>query len=192
MAEFGRRRLPRRSLIRVAVGALAIVAPLARSPRARGESATPVPRWGPPEAPGSTPLSLAIRNDGPADRLLGGDTPAARSVRPYALDGDELIPLAEGILIPADSFVTLDQWTDHLRLDDVTRQLTQGETFSLTLRFERAGAATIAVRVRRRVDAAGLPPIPSLVVGDLTISAAGVIPAPGPHPTPVADATPRF
>jgi hypothetical protein len=56
--------------------------------------------------------------------------------------------------------------------------LVQGETFRLTLRFERAGDVTVMARVRRRVDAAGTAPLPEVSVGALTIALASAPPAP--------------
>jgi hypothetical protein len=56
----------------------------------------------------------------------------------------------------------------------------QGETFALTLRFERAGYVTVIARVRGRVDASGIEPLPELTLGDLTFSLGSAPPALGP------------
>jgi hypothetical protein len=52
----------------------------------------------------------------------------------------------------------------------------------LTLDFERAGQIAVTVRVRRKVDAAGVPPIPPVAVGDLAISLVSAPPAPAATP----------
>lgn len=50
-------------------------------------------------------------------------------------------------------------------------------TFPLTLHFARAGEATVAARARRRVEVAGLPTLPPMSLGDLTIALASAQPA---------------
>lgn len=65
------------------------------------------------------------------------------------------------------------------------RDLAQGETFPLTLRFARAGEMTVTARVRRKVDAAAVSPVPTVVSGDISVSLASAPPAPAA--TPAAD-----
>ena len=68
---------------------------------------------------------------------------------------------------------------DHLALVGLRRPLAQGETFPLTLRFAQAGEVTVAGRVRRRLDAAGVAPIPPATAGSLTVTLVSAPPAPG-------------
>jgi len=75
--------------------------------------------------------------------------------------------------------ITLEPGKSHLALFGVQTDLIQGETFPLTLRFERAGEMTVIARVRRRVDAAGVAPLPEVSLGNLTIALASAPPAPG-------------
>jgi copper(I)-binding protein len=130
------------------------------------------------------PVSLLIRNDGDEDdRLLGGSTPIAESValrRTLLAHGrPTLASIPGGIAIPAGAALNLEPGKSHLALLGLRTSLVQGETFPLTLRFERAGEVTVTARVRRRVDAAGIAPLPEVSVGDLTITLASAPPASG-------------
>jgi periplasmic copper chaperone A len=129
------------------------------------------------------PVSISIRNNGDLDdRLLGGSTPVARcvGVRRVILSRGrrETSPFPEGIVIPAGAMITLEPGKSHLALFGLQTDLVQGETFPLTLRFERAGEVTVCARVRRRVDAAGVAPLPEVSLDDLTIALASAPPAP--------------
>jgi copper(I)-binding protein len=132
------------------------------------------------------PDLLVIQNDSDEDdRLLGGTTPVARCVgvrRTYLENGRrESAPVLEGIVIPAESITTLEPGKSHLAMYGLRMALAQGETFPLTLRFERVGEVTVIARVRRRVDAAGIVPLPEVSLGQLTVSHASAPPAPGPQ-----------
>lgn len=134
------------------------------------------------EMPGAAPLSLLMQNHGRVDdRLLGGSTAAADRVDFHDSQLDhgvrQMLPTAEGITIPAGGTLILEPASDHLMLVGLREDLIQGQTFPLTLRFARAGEVTVTVRVRRKVDAAGLPPIPPATAGALTISLTSVPPA---------------
>jgi copper(I)-binding protein len=136
----------------------------------------------PVEASSAVPISLVIRNEGDQhDRLLGGHTPAAARVEVHRtrLDaGDRVMEVApDGIAIPAGETLTLEPGHNHLMLLGLQVGLVQGETFPLTITFDRAGEVTVMVRVRRRVDASGLTPFPPVVVGELSISLASAPPA---------------
>ena len=129
------------------------------------------------------PVSVVIKNDGDADdRLLGGSTPVAQCVgvrRAFLVHGRrQTAPVPEGIVIPAEATITLEPGKSHLALFGLRADLVQGETFPLTLRFERAGEVTVIARVRRRADAPGTAPLPEASVGDLTITLASASPAP--------------
>ena len=139
---------------------------------------------------GAVPISLAIQNAGDEDRLLSGATPIASHVTLHQtrlVDGRrEMAPVLDGIGIPAGETLYLEPAASHLMLIGLCADLVQGQTFPLTLRFERAGEVEVTVRVRRKVDAAGVAPIPPVVAGELHISLASAPPAPAstPHPNP--------
>ena len=140
------------------------------------------PAW---QVADGVPVSLSIRNDGDAnDRLLGGSTPVARSVEPrrtFLIHGRrESSPILDGIVIPAGATITLEPGKSYLALYGLQADLVQGQTLPLTLRFERAGEVTVVARVRLRVDAAGIAPLPQASAGDLTISLVSASLAPGP------------
>jgi periplasmic copper chaperone A len=140
------------------------------------------PAW---EIADGVPVSLSIRNDGDEDhRLLSGTTPVAQYVavrRSFLVHGrPETAPVPDGIVIPAHATIMLEPGKSHLALIGLRTDLVQGETFPLTLRFERAGEVTVTGRVRRRVDAASIVPLPEVSLGDLTITLVSARPAPGP------------
>lgn len=167
-------------------GALAVE--VAGAPGA--EPATPVAVAGTPqtvfgsgEMPGAVAVSLRIENRGTRhDRLRGGSTLLATDVEPHRtrlVAGQRVMEaIPEGIVIPPGSTLTLEPGSSHLMLVDLQRALVQGQTFPLTLDFERAGEVMVTVRVRRKVDAAGVPAIPPVEVGGLTIALASAPPAP--------------
>jgi copper(I)-binding protein len=138
------------------------------------------------EMPEGVPVSLWIQNDSDEeDRLLGGSTPLAQCVelrRAFLVNGRrETAPVPEGIVIPAQTIMTLEPGKSHVALVGLRTDLVQGETFPLTLRFERAGEVTVTARVRRRVDAAGITPLPEDSLGEFTIADASAPSAPGPQ-----------
>jgi periplasmic copper chaperone A len=138
-----------------------------------------------PQISDGVPISLSIQNDSDEeDRLLGGSTPVAQCVavrRALPVNGRrETAPSLEGIVIPAQATITLEPGTSHLALYGLQTDLVQGDAFALTLHFERAGDVTVISRVRRRVDAAGIAPLPEASLGDLTIALVSAPPASGP------------
>lgn len=55
---------------------------------------------------------------------------------------------ADNLVIPAQSTVRLEQGGFHVMLMQLTRQLTEGDSFELTLTFEKEGDITVEVPVR--------------------------------------------
>ena len=150
-------------------------------------SATPRPAAPGVELPGAVPVAVLIQNTGVEDdRVRGGSTPIAERVelhRTRLVAGQrEMQSLPEGIAIPAESTLVLELGASHPMLVGLRRDLVQSDTFPLTLSFDRAGEVTVTARVRRKVDAAGVPPIPPVVAGDLSISLASAPPAPAATP----------
>ena len=167
--------------------AAALAVPVAGAPGA--QPATPTVLTGTPQGEGggemlgAVPVSLHIENSGDQDdRLRGGSTLVATRVESHGtrlVAGQRVMEaLPAGIVIPAGRTVTLEPGGSHLMLVGLRRALVQAETFPLTLDFERAGEVTVTVRVRRKVDAAGVAPIPPVGAGDLTVSLASAPPAP--------------
>jgi len=181
---------PRRASRRALAAALALT--WGRS--AAGQQATPMPV----AATLGVPVSLTVANAGDADdRLIAASSPVADRVELRTNEGYGAerrdAPLPDGISIRAGATVILEPLGDHLALVGLRRPLAQGETFPLTLRFAHAGEVTVTGRVRRKLDAAGVAPIPPAAAGALTVSLVSAPPAPGPHATLEATpaATPR-
>lgn len=158
----------------------------------RAAPATPTPAAdNGAETPGEIPVSMTLRNLGASDDvLLAATTPVADQVSLHAshlVSGvRQMTPAPHGITIPAGATVGMEPGHAHLMLVGLRQDLHQGDTFPLTLRFADAGEVTITVRVRRKLDAAGLTPIPPVAIGDLTISLVSAPPA-----AALAQTTPR-
>jgi copper(I)-binding protein len=135
------------------------------------------------ETPGNVPVSMLVRNVGSLDDvLLGASSPIADRVElhhsPLVAGVRVMEPLNEGVIIPAGSMTIFEPESDHLMLIGTRQPLVQGDRFPITLRFQRAGEVSVTGRVRRKVDAAGVTPIPPVTAGDLEISLVSAPPAP--------------
>ena len=101
---------------------------------------------------------LTIANTGAADRLLGGATPAARSVEVHTHVDERglqrMVRLAE-LGLPAGETVRLTPGGLHLMLVDVAAPLAAGASVTLSLRFAAAGTLELEVPV---VDARASSP----------------------------------
>jgi copper(I)-binding protein len=133
----------------------------------------------------AVPVALVIHNSGNVeDRLLGGDTTVAERVDLHHTRLNhgrrEMLNSPDGLAIPGGATAVFESGSDHVMLVGLQTDLVQGESFPLTLHFAQAGDVTVAARVRRKVDAAGIIPIPPVVAGDLSVSLASAPPA-GTH-----------
>jgi len=151
---------------------------LAGAPTPSRAQDTATPAATPAVFPTTAVVYLTVANGGErADRLLGGETTAARAVE---LAGGMLgmQPRPEGIEIPAGETVAFDPSGDQVMLVDLMAALTDGATYDLLLRFEIAGEVTVPVQVRAQAEAKADAPAPEPVTaGDLTISDAWTRPA---------------
>lgn len=96
---------------------------------------------------------VTIENRGSADdRLLSVETEVAGApqLHEHAMqDGVMRMRQVEGgIPIPAGETVVLEPGGYHMMLMGLNRHLVEGESFKITLRFERAGAVELSVPVR--------------------------------------------
>jgi copper(I)-binding protein len=96
---------------------------------------------------------LRIINSGQnPDRLLGGRTPRAGRVEIHRMEMQGEImtmrPVAGGLEIRPGDSLTLEPGGFHLMLADLATPLSEGETIPVTLRFEKAGEATLDFVVR--------------------------------------------
>jgi len=108
--------------------------------------------WIRPAAAGQTTAAYLVVEGGAADdRLLGGSFADAARVELHetVLEGDmaRMVPRPEGLVVPAGGELVLAPRGAHLMLIDLRRDLAEGETVTMTLAFEGAGARTVEAEV---------------------------------------------
>ena len=84
------------------------------------------------------------------DRLVGASTPAAGRVELHTmqLDGDVMrMRRVDAIELPAGQAVELKPGGLHLMFFDLKAPLKAGESFPLTLQFDKAGTQTVQMKV---------------------------------------------
>jgi copper(I)-binding protein len=96
---------------------------------------------------------LTIKNTGDVpDRLLSliADIAGHTSIHQMSMsDGMmQMRELTDGLAIPAQGSVTLEPQSYHLMFEDLKRPLKQGETFSGTLTFDKAGPVSVTFDVK--------------------------------------------
>jgi copper(I)-binding protein len=109
--------------------------------------------WARATPPGVTTAAayLTVTNDGPADRLLGAESPAARQVLLHTEveeHGMQHMRQLDSLQVPAHGNVELAPGRMHLMLVGIAAPLKPDTTIKVTLRFEKAGDVTIDVPVR--------------------------------------------
>ena len=92
-----------------------------------------------------------------ADRLVSLSTPVAKKAELHTMSMQGMVmkmrPLSE-LDIPARQPVTLKPGGDHIMLMGLNQPLRAGQTFPLTLDFEKAGSRTVTVTVEKAGAAA--------------------------------------
>ena len=87
-----------------------------------------------------------------ADRLVSLSTPVAKKAELHTMSMQGMVmkmrPLS-GLDIPAGQPVTLKPGGDHIMLIGLDQPLRAGQTFPLTLDFEKAGPRTVTVTVEK-------------------------------------------
>jgi len=87
-----------------------------------------------------------------ADRLISAASPVAKKVELHTMEMAGMVmkmrPIA-GLDIPADQLVTLKPGGEHIMLIGLQHPLREGQTFPLTLNFEKAGARTVTVAIEK-------------------------------------------
>lgn len=180
-------------MLSLCAAGMALLTTLALTPGTRaldhGDDATPQasPQAAGHDSPvmsGTGAAYLVIRNAGAEDDwLTGGTTAVAETVEVHEVSDEggvmKMTPLTNGLVIPAGDEETLAPGGYHIMLFGLTQDLTNGKTYDLTLRFERAGEVTVPVTVRPRAELAeGMLPAAPVVVGELTLEDAWSRPAP--------------
>jgi hypothetical protein len=87
-----------------------------------------------------------------ADRLVSASSPAAKKVELHTMSMQGMVmkmrPLA-GLDVPAGQPVTLKPGGDHIMLLGLDHPLREGQSFPLTLTFEKAGPREVTVAVEK-------------------------------------------
>jgi copper(I)-binding protein len=100
----------------------------------------------------NTAIYLVIENEGSADRLIGASaTGIANSIELHETreeGGRMRMQPVEGWATTSEEALALEPGGKHLMVLGVSKQLAQGDTFEVTLTFERAGAVVAPVQVR--------------------------------------------
>ncbi len=98
---------------------------------------------------------LTVVNNGVADRLLSATSPVAESVQLHSMrmEGDVMrMRKVDAIELPPGKTVELRPGGLHLMLVGLRTPLAPGETFPMTLRFEKAGEVKVDVKVEAAVS----------------------------------------
>jgi copper(I)-binding protein len=87
-----------------------------------------------------------------ADRLLSASSPVAKKAEVHTMEMAGMVmkmrPIA-ALDIPAGSPVALKPGGEHIMLIGLQHPLVEGQSFPLTLNFEKAGARTVTVAVEK-------------------------------------------
>ena len=87
-----------------------------------------------------------------ADRLLSASSPVAKKAEVHTMEMAGMVmkmrPIA-ALDIPAGSPVALKPGGEHIMLIGLQHPLVEGQSFPLTLNFEKAGARTVIVAVEK-------------------------------------------
>jgi copper(I)-binding protein len=103
-----------------------------------------------PGAAHSGVVYLTLHDKGAADRLIGVSTPVAGMAMLHESileSGVERMRMLDALPLPAGGTVTLHPHGLHIMLTDLKHSLERGESFPLTLTFEKAPPVTVTVPV---------------------------------------------
>jgi len=106
-------------------------------------------RASPKGAPNGVSYVTLVNKGADADRLIGAASPVAETIQIHeekTEGGVSRMRQLEAIDLPAGSTVTLKPSGIHLMMK-LKQQLQEGQTFPLTLTFERAGVIEVTVKI---------------------------------------------
>jgi hypothetical protein len=118
--------------------------------------------WARPTPPNARAAAIyvTVTDHGAPDRLVGVSTPVAGTAGLHETihDGNvmKMRPVAGGLAISAAAPISLAPGGYHIMLTDLKRPLAGGESFPLSLRFEKAGTVETTVTVRAAGGAAAM------------------------------------
>jgi copper(I)-binding protein len=147
-------------IVRCAAAVLALLLPAA----AMAESVIVSQPWARASIIASRPGAVYLAIESPkADRLTGITTPVANEAMIHAVeeeqDGISRMVHVPALELPAGGRLRLEPGGTHIMLTGLHAKLVEGESFPMTLTFEQAPEATVAVPVlgiaAQRSDEAG-------------------------------------
>ena len=156
--------MPIASLRRVLAGTVLTLATLAASAHSYklGEIDIDHPNARPTVAGQSVGAGfMTLVNKGGADRLLSAKTAVAASVQMHSMsmDGNVMkMRQLDALELPAAQTVELKPGAFHLMLVGLKAPLKAGDTFPMTLKFEKAGEVVVTVNVETPEPAKAEPP----------------------------------
>lgn len=153
----------RRSLARLAVAALCAFAGVAGAHETVAGDLKLVHAWSPPSLAGTRNGAAyvnAIENAGnTADAVKGASTPVAGRVELHMMGMDQGVMRMrqiESLAVPAGGKVEMNAATGyHFMLTDLKQPLKVGDSFPMTIVFEKAGPVQVNVVVQERTAASG-------------------------------------
>lgn len=93
---------------------------------------------------------MKIKNHGPADRVINAKADVSETIElhTHEMDGDKMMMRkVEAYDVPKHGHVMLDPMGHHVMFIGLNAPLKEGDTFPLTLVFEKAGEITVDVSV---------------------------------------------
>ena len=105
---------------------------------------------------------LTIINRGGEDRMVGASSAVAAGIQVHsASDENGVMKMnqLQALDVPAEASVVLKPGSTHMMLTGIKHQFKEGESFPLTLTFEKAGPIEVSVRVGKvgaMVDPSGV------------------------------------
>ena len=144
----------------ISCACLAAATPVAAGHETRLGPITIVHAYARPTAPGQPVGGAYLRlvNQGPADRLVAARSEVAAGVELHSMhmEGDVMrMREIAAVELPAGRTVALKPGGMHLMLVGLKAPLETGDSFPLTLKFERAGEVVVTVPVEPGPPAAG-------------------------------------
>ncbi|MDO9074341.1 MAG: copper chaperone PCu(A)C [Rubrivivax sp.] len=143
--------------------AAAFFCALATSPTLHAQTALKVEgAWARPTVQGQAAGGgfLKITGGGTADKLVSASAGVAKTVELHtmAMDGDVMrMRQIDAIVVPAGQTVELRPGGMHVMFMGLTNPLKNGDSFPLTLRFEKAGEVQVNVKVTPQAGPTAMP-----------------------------------
>lgn len=125
---------------------------------------TAQPGWARPTVAGQAAGGgfVSLTGAASADRLVSASSPVAKSVELHTMEMDGSVMRMRqvpGIDVPAGQTVALKPGGHHLMFMGLTQPLKQGDTFPLTLHFEKAGDVQVQMTVSMQPPGGGATPM---------------------------------